>query len=185
MGEHGKVQTEFSGYRTIEASVRGLAVTGASHLIVAELTVPTSDAARLALALTRVVVVPGSLTAAANVRWQIIKTTTAGSSGAITPLLSEDGDTLPGGLTFRSMPGTPGTEAATAWVDLDLWSLVTASGNGPLTVLYDAAQQTIRKPIIVRSPAIGGSGVVGIAIKATGAAGGAGFSAHATFAISR
>lgn len=157
-----------SAYATYTVTVSSQANTTSSHAIVIE--APAASAVRI---LKVRILAPGIQTTAGVRLLQLIRTTTAGTGGAVTPAVHDPADSAYGGIC-RAKP-TAGT-AGTVLQDIPLFVPTAVAAFAP--ILFDYADVSQDKALVI--PA----GVAnGIALLDPGAAGGSGFSASITFAV--
>ncbi len=157
-----------SAYPTYTATVNGQANTASAHAIVIE--APAGSAVRI---LKVRILAPGIQTTAGVRLIQLIRTTTAGTGGAVTPAPADSADGAYGGIC-RAKP-TAGT-AGTVLQDIPVFVPTALAAFVP--ILLDYAEPTMEK-----APVIPAGTANGIALLDPGAAGGSGFAASITFMV--
>lgn len=157
-----------SGAATYTVTVNSQANTATGHSIVIE--APASNAVRI---LHVRILQPGIQTSAGVRLLQLIRTTSAGTGGAVTPASHDTTDAAYGGLA-RAKP-TTGTES-TVLQDIPVYVPTTVAAFSPIDIDFAGVSQE-------KAPTIPAGTANGIALKDPGAAGGSGFSASITFSV--
>jgi hypothetical protein len=155
-----------TSHATYVAAVHSVAATSASHILVIE--APAGSPVYI----NRVIVwQPGTDASNAIVDFQLIRTTTAGSGGTITPSPMDEADGAYGGIV-RSM-GTPGSAGVVLfYMPLNVPNV---AAQAPAVIIDFDGSRTAKGPVIA-------AGVThGIALTSPGAAGASLFSASIEF----
>lgn len=157
-----------SGAATYTVTVNGQANTATGHSIVIE--APAGNAVRI---MHVRILNPGSQTSAGLRLLQLIRTTSAGTGGTVTPAPHDTADSPYGGIA-RAKP-TTGTES-TVLQDIPVYVPTAVGAFTPIDLDFGDVSQE-------KAFTIAAGTTNGIALKDPGAAGGANFSASITFTV--
>lgn len=157
-----------SAYATYTVTVNAQANTASGDSIVIE--APAGSSVRI---LKVRILQPGIQTAAGVRLLQLVRRTTAGTGGAVTPTVHDPADSAYGGIC-RAKP-TVGTLGAVIQ-DIPVYVPAAVAAFVPITIDFGMLAQD-------KAPVIAAGTANGIALLDPGAAGGSGFAASITFAV--
>lgn len=157
---------------TYAVTVTAVAPTAAVELITIEAFAATASLTG-AVRIQRIEILnPGAQTAAAMVLLQLLRTTSAGTGGAVTPAVMDPADIAYPGIC-RASP-TAGTEGAVL-LTIPVWVPATANLGTFAPLIIDFSDAGLKRPVIPAGVANG------IALKHPGVAGAANFAARIWF----
>lgn len=157
-----------SAMATYTVCVNGQANTASGHSIVIE--APSGNAVRI---LHVRILQPGLQTSAGIRVLQLIRTSTAGTGGTVTPVAHDPSDSAYGGIC-RAKP-TPGTTGSVIQ-EIPVYVPAALAAFSPIDIDFDYVSQE-------KAPTIAAGTANGIALLDPGASGGASFAASITFGV--